>query len=680
MPSRPLLEPEASLLKAGLCQESLFPVLRGAWRRSGKLGRESRCLISWRLMQFLLFLSLLQLGSLSEPHRAWLEEEVHFLISSRERSQFLKLESDRGRDRFIEEFWRRRDPTPGTVRNEARERHLALLAEADRLFTLVGSRRGRFTDRGRIYQLLGPPQSREDFARAGNRLYPLELWLYTGVTERFLPDSFYLIFFRQGGFADYRLWRPATDGPQTLTRLKDPGRLHLQDDLAFEELEHVDLELAMAAARLIPGEADDLPAFAAESLLTNLREYADTAERNFRLRERVTAEATFKPLQASLLAVALQDSTGVPQLHYALEVPSKAVRWVAEGDRRRTSFTLNTVLLDPSGREVDRIEDALDLEVSSDEKAALEGVPLSFQGRLIVVPGSYTLEMTLRNTTGGGIDTQSVPVVVREDRGVGCSDLLLARSFRVIPGGELLEKHPFQLGDVILSPAPDRLFPATQALAYLQLWGLTGETTLHWGLFRGEQALWETKSRVSPAPQNIILVQQVIPLESIPDGVYTLRSRFLGTERRTELRLARERELRSVRVLSREGFPAGHGRIRFQRGVLFARLGDAGRAIDEMTEAAELLPRDLEVHLRLAFLLNVASQYERVLELLKPLAPHFPNQAELFVFLGFASLKLGQYAEAVAYYEKALVQRPDDERLASALERARKLTDAASRR
>ena len=42
---------------------------------------------------------------LSEEHRVWLEQEVHFLISSQERASFLALETDAARNSFVRAFW-----------------------------------------------------------------------------------------------------------------------------------------------------------------------------------------------------------------------------------------------------------------------------------------------------------------------------------------------------------------------------------------------------------------------------------------------------------------------------------------------------------------------------------------------------------------------------------------------
>src|SRR5436305_14414006 len=59
----------------------------------------------------------------STPYQKWLDEDVHWIITAEERSEFRSLASDKERDRFVEKFWLRRDPTPGTPENEYKEEH-----------------------------------------------------------------------------------------------------------------------------------------------------------------------------------------------------------------------------------------------------------------------------------------------------------------------------------------------------------------------------------------------------------------------------------------------------------------------------------------------------------------------------------------------------------------------------
>ncbi len=58
---------------------------------------------------------------LLSPFKKWLDEDVAYIISDEERQAFKRLTTDDEREQFIEQFWLRRDPTPDTLENEARD-------------------------------------------------------------------------------------------------------------------------------------------------------------------------------------------------------------------------------------------------------------------------------------------------------------------------------------------------------------------------------------------------------------------------------------------------------------------------------------------------------------------------------------------------------------------------------
>jgi GWxTD domain-containing protein len=92
---------------------------------------------------------------------------LRWLLLPEEARQAQELRTGRDAAEFLEGFWRRRDPDPGSGVNQCarsfRERALA----ADRLYAEDG-RRGSLTDRGRALVLLGPPP----LLRYGQRRIP----------------------------------------------------------------------------------------------------------------------------------------------------------------------------------------------------------------------------------------------------------------------------------------------------------------------------------------------------------------------------------------------------------------------------------------------------------------------------------------------------------------------------
>lgn len=67
----------------------------------------------------------------TKSYQRWLEEDVRWIITPEERAAFIHLKNDEDRNRFVEAFWLRRDPTPGTVENEFKEEHYRRIAYAN---------------------------------------------------------------------------------------------------------------------------------------------------------------------------------------------------------------------------------------------------------------------------------------------------------------------------------------------------------------------------------------------------------------------------------------------------------------------------------------------------------------------------------------------------------------------
>ncbi len=86
----------------------------------------------------------------------WIEGPVRYIITYKEEKAFMKLRTDSQRAYFIYRFWFKRDPTPGTFRNEYREIFWDRVITANFMFA-ESSTPGWKSDRGKIFTLLGPP-------------------------------------------------------------------------------------------------------------------------------------------------------------------------------------------------------------------------------------------------------------------------------------------------------------------------------------------------------------------------------------------------------------------------------------------------------------------------------------------------------------------------------------------
>lgn len=113
-----------------------------------------------------------------KDYKRWLERDAAYIITNKEKEIFLKLETNEDREKFVENFWRRRDPNPNTEENEFREEYYERIAHANENFS--SGIQGWKTDRGRIYIAYGKPdkieKGRKDFDDLKNVLF--ETWHY----------------------------------------------------------------------------------------------------------------------------------------------------------------------------------------------------------------------------------------------------------------------------------------------------------------------------------------------------------------------------------------------------------------------------------------------------------------------------------------------------------------------
>lgn len=168
---------------------------------------------------------------LETPYKKWMNEEVIWIITEEERAAFGRLRTDDERQQFIEQFWIRRDPTPGTEENEYKEEHYRRVAWSnDRFSTGIP---GWKTDRGMIYVKFGAPDEREDHPAEGTT-FPYQKWRYKYLEG--IGQDLMLEFVDDTGDGSYRMtWNP-TD-KDALLRVPGAGLELYQQMNMFDRLQ-----------------------------------------------------------------------------------------------------------------------------------------------------------------------------------------------------------------------------------------------------------------------------------------------------------------------------------------------------------------------------------------------------------------------------------------------------------
>ena len=133
--------------------------------------------------------------------------EVQSILTSEEMREYADLREAKERDAFIERFWARRDPSPGTPPNEFRDEFIRRVQFARERFADPKSAAmlGFDTDRGRVYLMFGPPDSIVTRAAGADQI---DEWRYTDIAA--IGGDFRVRFSStRGTYCGYRIVSPA---------------------------------------------------------------------------------------------------------------------------------------------------------------------------------------------------------------------------------------------------------------------------------------------------------------------------------------------------------------------------------------------------------------------------------------------------------------------------------------
>jgi len=141
---------------------------------------------------------------------AWFEGPVRYIITKDEEAIFASLTTDQERSRFINRFWSRRDPSPGTPENEFRYEFWQRVVNANFLFA-ESTKPGWKTDRGKVYIIMGPANEIEEDPNlsqlgtsSSDTFRGITRWIYQGTGRTDIDPIFVVAFYKDAG-GEYRL-------------------------------------------------------------------------------------------------------------------------------------------------------------------------------------------------------------------------------------------------------------------------------------------------------------------------------------------------------------------------------------------------------------------------------------------------------------------------------------------
>lgn len=627
------------------------------------------------------------LDRLSPEHRKWLEEEVPYIILDREREVFLSLQTGAERDRFIEAFWRKRDPNPVTPENEFKTEHYRRLAYANEFLGRETSRPGWMTDRGRMYIILGEPRSLERYD-GYREIVSTELWFYQGEPRGGLPAAFYLLFFKRHDIGEYKLYNPTVDGPQALLEGQYTTTRNMQQIMNM--LTQVSPELARASLSLDPSDPADFstfqPSLGTPFLIARIEEspklavQTDYADAWLRYGNRVSADYSFNFVPSRSVLAVLAGPEDTPFVHYSVEIDPQNFSLEATEDQSKfyTTLDVSFEVRGPDGNLVANNDRESYIELTPNDVQKVRSSPFAYQDDFPLVPGQYTVSVILRNRVlhQYTVAERELTVPIFGPDRPWLSDVVLG--FATEPSPEVphgSDPRTFEIDGLRLHPAADGLFALGQTLYVMVQAGGASDSgaRVRWRLLDGGEVLQE---RFDPAGnEEARAIVEEFPLFDVAGGSYVVEAQMVDSSGQVLATASSPVQVSPRSFVPRASFVFRRSFNTRVPGLLALARGDQLRAKGELDAAQAELERAVAAdnpqlamaRWKLAELLLRQGNADRVIALLAPLEPSFPETFEVVGGLGFAHYLRGDFATAIPYLDRAAKLASADTRLLNAL-------------
>ncbi len=472
----------------------------------------------------------------------WLNEDVVYIISDEEREVFESLTTLEEKERFIEQFWFRRDPKPRTVENELKVEHYRRIAYANEQFSAGYA--GWRTDRGRIYIIHGPPAEIESHASGGSHqrsmregggsttTYPYEVWRYRHIGG--VGDDILLEFVDPSLSGEYRLalnpeekdallyvpgagatlaegmgWATKADRPYFSPGTRDsyPGMLTTARDNPFNRYETYSMVQAPTDIKY-----------------TDLKEMVD-----------VNIEFTTLPIEVHEDYFRLNDQQMIVPV--TVQLSNKDLTFRREGDRQVAKVAVYGIVTSIGRRFVNEFEDELVMAFPADELSTGLSRKSVYQKLLFLDRKQrYKLDLVVKDLNTGqiGVLRKAIVPPTYKNEELEASSVIFAQSIRVldtIPDQEEM----FVIGDVKVTPNITRSFAQGQPLRlYYQVYNtsldqstMSPSLKVAYRLLKKGEVLRETADTGGESiqffsGQRVVLVKE-LNVTGLPPGDYVIR-------------------------------------------------------------------------------------------------------------------------------------------------------------
>ncbi len=419
-------------------------------------------------------------------YNKWLNEDVIYIISPEEKSVFKELKTDEEKEKFIEQFWERRNPEQRGD-NSFKEEHYRRVAYANEHF--ASGVPGWKTDRGRVYIMYGKPDEIDSHPSGGSyqreiyegggetSTFPFERWRYRHIDG--IGDDVEIEFVDKTMSGEYRIAMDP-DEKDALLMVPNAG-LTLNEQMGLSKKE--DRPYFNPSAANDPSyngfmRAKDMPFARMEQYFALQRPPQIKFED---LKGMVTTRVTYNTLPYSLRMDFVRLSSDKILVPITIELNNKELEFKKELEFNRASVNVYGMVTNLSGRILAEFEDTISTEYTDSEFEKGKNARSEYQKIVALPPGQrYKLNLVLKDINSGtiGVIDRGIAVPKYDESQLQSSSIILANY--IIPADSTNQLDRYVIGDRKIQPnVKSEFITGNNLLSYIQIYNATiDQTTL----------------------------------------------------------------------------------------------------------------------------------------------------------------------------------------------------------
>ncbi|MHB8526393.1 MAG: GWxTD domain-containing protein [Candidatus Acidiferrales bacterium] len=473
-------------------------------------------------------------------YREWLNGPVSYIITPEERSVFLHLETNQERENFIEAFWERRNPDPGSAENTYKEDFYRRIAYTNEHFS--SGIPGWKTDRGRIYIMWGKPDEVDAHPAGGpytrpmsqgggeTSTYPFEDWRY-----RYLPgigENVELEFVDPSGSGEYHLTMDPSE-KDALLYVPGAGLTQMEAMGMASKTQRFQNTDGTHDAQALGGQPESMNEFSRLELYSKIQTPPNVKFKDLAavVDSRLTANQIHFDCHSDFLRIT-DDTDLVP---ITIQIPNKEMSFQDKNGVQTATLHLFARVTSVSGRVVQTFEDTVTADTpDSLLQQYLKGNNI-YQKALPLRPGLYRLDVVLKDVNSGnlGVINTRLQVPRFQDDQLGTSSLILADEIQKVSSRDI-GLGEFVLGDLKVRPKLNAKFDEDGQMGiFLQVYNLKvdpktheGDATIHYQVLNANNTpvvQFSENSRQYNQHGEEIWIEKALDLKSLAPGSYKLQ-------------------------------------------------------------------------------------------------------------------------------------------------------------